>query len=233
MSNTKAKVLYVEDDLYLSFVTQDNLELKGYDVVLCKDGIKAYEAFKAGKFDICILDIMLPNMDGFELAEKIRRENKDIPILFLSAKTLKEDKIKGFKLGADDYITKPFSIEELDLRIKVFLKRSNIKLKTEYNSHFEIGMYKFDFSNLLLENNEGKRKLTIKEAELLRFLTSNCNKVLKKEFILNEVWNDESYMASRSLDVFISRLRKYLSADQGIQIENIHGVGYKFNLTKE
>jgi DNA-binding response OmpR family regulator len=226
----KAKILYVEDDIYLSYVTKDNLELKEYTVVWVKDGVEALEAFRAETFDLCILDIMLPKLDGFSVAEAIRKENEDIPILFLSAKTLKEDKIKGFTLGGDDYITKPFSIEELVLKIEVFLKRSKINKTETHISIAELGKMYFDFDNLELSDRETATRLTLREAELLHLFCQNKNKLLKKEDILNSLWKDDSYFLSRSLDVFVSRLRKLLKNDQRLKIETIHGVGFVFRV---
>ncbi|MCD4788452.1 MAG: response regulator transcription factor [Bacteroidales bacterium] len=227
MVQNKPKILYVEDDIYLSYVTKDNLELKGYDITFCKDGKNAFEAFSNNKFDLCILDVMLPEMDGFTLAQKIRKSDKDIPIIFLSAKSLKEDRITGFTVGGDDYITKPFSIEELVLKIEVFLKRSKISTGNEIQSSVQkIGDYFFDSKNLLLKYKDETKRLTSREADLLKFFVLNANKVLKKEDILNEVWGDDSYFNSRSLDVFISKLRKYLKNDSNIRINNIHGIGF-------
>ena len=231
MKTEGAKILYVEDDVNLGFVTTDNLELKGYKVVYCKDGKSAFTAFKKEPFDICLLDVMLPEMDGFELARLIRESNNDIPIIFLTAKTMKEDKIAGFKTGADDYITKPFSIEELLLRIEVFLKRRHAEdSNTTAPKQFELGKYKFDFENLILLNNKERTELTLKEAELLRFFCLNQNKLVKREEILKSLWGNDDYFMGRSLDVFISRLRKYLQKDSSIHIENVHGVGFKMNV---
>jgi len=229
MSN-KPKILYVEDDIYLSFVTKDNLEIQGYDIDWQKDGEAAIEAFSQQEFDLCILDIMLPKLDGFSVAEAIRKENQDIPILFLSAKTLKEDRIKGLTLGADDYITKPFSIEELVLKIEVFLKRNKVKKVETQNSIAELGKFYFDFDNLELSENDNAQRLTLREAELLDLFCQNKNKLLKKEDILNTLWKDDSYFLSRSLDVFVSRLRKLLKKDPRLKIENIHGVGFIFKV---
>ncbi len=226
----KTKILYVEDDIYLSYVTKDNLELKGYAIVWVKDGVEALEAFREETFDLCILDIMLPRLDGFSVAEAIRKENQDIPILFLSAKTLKEDKIKGFTLGGDDYITKPFSIEELVLKIEVFLKRSKVQQTETHSSIAELGKFYFDFDNLELSDRETATRLTLREAELLHLFCQNKNKLLKKEEILNSLWKDDSYFLSRSLDVFVSRLRKLLKNDQRLKIETIHGVGFVFRV---
>lgn len=222
----KAKLLYVEDDTTLSFVTRDNLELHGYAIDFCEDGEKALEMFNGKNYDLCILDVMLPKMDGYELASKIRRKNADIPIIFLTAKSTKEDRIHGLKLGADDYITKPFSIEELALKIEVFLKRSGHHNAIQRRV-FKVGNYTFDHANQLLSNNEKQRELTLREADLLHVFCVSRNTILKRDELLMKVWGDDHYFASRSLDVFISRLRKYLKDDPGVKIENIHNVGYR------
>lgn len=223
------KILYTEDDETLAFLTKDNLEQNNYDVVHCCDGKSGLEAFKKEDFDICILDIMLPKMDGFEMATEIRKSNTDIPIIFLSAKTLKEDRIKGLRLGADDYLVKPFSIEELLLKIEIFLKRSQKNNQTE-NVLYTIGKYQFDFTNFFLFNEDEKIGLTQREAELLKLFYNNKNMVLKREKILSALWGNDDYFTGRSLDVFISRLRKILINEEGIAIENIHGVGFRFKM---
>lgn len=225
----KARILYVEDDLPLSFVTKDNLELHGYDITLCEDGVKALETYKSAEFDICVFDVMLPKMDGFTLAGKIREINKDIPIIFLTAKSTKEDKIHGLKLGGDDYITKPYSIEELILRIEVFLKRNRILTDdmTNQPEEFEIGEYRINMAELTLTHGDKTKNITHKEAELFRHFYTNRNNVLKREDILKTLWGDDDYFKGRSLDVFISRLRKYLKDDSNVKIENIHGVGFR------
>lgn len=225
----KAHLFYVEDDESLSFVTRDNLELEGYKVTYCENGQKAIDILKTESFDLCILDVMLPDVDGFTIAEEIRKKNKQVPILFLTAKSLKEDRIRGLRLGADDYITKPFSIEELILKIEIFLKRSQIVIKE--NEHlFQVGNYDFDHKNLQLKNNEVERQLTQKEADLLKYFIENKNEVLKRSDILETLWGEDDYFLGRSLDVFISRLRKYLKEDTSLKIENIHGVGFRFNV---
>ena len=223
------KILYTEDDETLAFLTKDNLEQNNYDVVHCCDGKSGLEAFKKEDFDICILDIMLPKMDGFELATEIRKSNTDIPIIFLSAKTLKEDRIKGLRLGADDYLVKPFSIEELLLKIGIFLKRSQKNNLTE-SIVYTIGKYQFDFTNFFLFNEDEKIGLTQREAELLKLFYDHKNMVLKREKILSALWGNDDYFTGRSLDVFISRLRKILINEEGISIENIHGVGFRFKM---
>ena len=224
----KAHLFYVEDDESLSFVTRDNLELEGYKVTYCENGKKAIDTLKTQEFDLCILDVMLPDVDGFTIAEEIRKRNKQVPILFLTAKSLKEDRIRGLRLGADDYITKPFSIEELILKIEIFLKRSQIVIKEDEHL-FTIGNFTFDHKNLQLKNDEIKRQLTQKEADLLKYFIENKNEVLKRSDILETLWGEDDYFLGRSLDVFISRLRKYLKEDETLKIENIHGVGFRFN----
>jgi len=224
----KARIFYVEDDETLGFVTKDNLELSGYEVFHFMDGKKAMEAFDPMKFDLCILDVMLPGIDGFEIARQIRHQSLQIPILFLTAKSMKEDRIQGLLLGGDDYITKPFSIEELILKIIVFLRRKEIVADVNASS-FDIGKYKLDYKNLVLSINESSKTLTLKEAELLKYLIENKNKVLKRSDILIAVWGKDDYFLGRSLDVFISRLRKYLKDDTDLKIMNRHGVGFIFN----
>lgn len=222
----KQKILLVEDDTNLGFVIKDNFEQELFDVVLCVDGEEALNAFKSDTFNLCILDVMLPKMDGFELAKHIRTLDEQIPLLFLTAKSLKEDRINGFNIGADDYITKPFSIEELILRCKVFLKRSHSKVPNSLKQ-LKIGDYTFDHQNQLLVYKTEERKLTQRESLLLHLLTDNMGDIVKRDFILKEVWGTDDYFAGRSMDVFISRLRKYLSKDPNIEILNFHSVGFK------
>lgn len=222
----KARLLYVEDDESLSFVTRDNLELQGYEVIHCADGKVALEQFRSNDFDLCVLDVMLPEIDGFQVAEEIRKFDKQIPIIFLTAKSLKDDKIHGLKIGADDYITKPFSIEELILKIEIFLRRSQISPNTSVDV-FKIGEYEFDHPNLNLKREEDERTLTQKEADLLKMFIEHKNTVLKRSEILIKLWGEDDYFLGRSLDVFISRLRKYLKQDATLKIENIHGVGFR------
>jgi len=225
----KIKILYAEDDETLAFLTQDNLEQNGYLVSRFSDGLTCLEAFKKESFDICIFDIMMPKMDGFELATEIRKINLQIPIIFLSAKTLKEDRIKGLRIGADDYLVKPFSIEELILKIEIFLKRSH-KSHVSENINFTVGQYQFDSENYLLFTQTEKITLTQREAELLKLFLENKNIVLKREAILKSLWGDDDYFMGRSLDVFISRLRKILANQNGIIIENLHGIGFRFTV---
>ena len=220
------KILYAEDDATLAFLTKDNLEHNGYDVTHCNDGNKCIEAFRKRTFDICILDIMLPKMDGFEIASEIRKSDLEIPIIFLSAKTLKEDRIKGLRIGADDYLVKPFSIEELLLKIKVFLRRSQ-KSPAE-KTVYDIGKFSFDSRNFVLSTETEKIVLTQRESELLKLFLDNKNVTLKRSEILKKLWGDDDYFMGRSLDVFISRLRKILADEKGISIENLHSIGFKF-----
>lgn len=224
---TKYKILYAEDDETLAFLTKDNLETQ-YHVSHFTDGESCLNAFKNQSFDICILDIMMPKLDGFAVAEKIRQLNADIPIIFLSAKTLKEDRIKGLRLGADDYLVKPFSIEELLLKIEIFLKRSQKNTITD-TTIYSVGSYQFDHKNYLVFKDSEKVSLTQREAELLKLFLDNKNVVLKREEILKSLWGNDDYFMGRSLDVFISRLRKILANEDGISIENLHGIGFKFN----
>lgn len=228
MSREPKKILLVEDDPTLGFVIKDNLEMNNYNVDLCEDGEQALKAFENERFELCILDIMLPKLDGFGLAKKIRKYNKEIPIIFLSAKSLNEDKITGFKIGADDYITKPFSMEELICRMEVFLKRASPVSDTP--KVWEIGEYIFDSAGIALKHGDRSFQLTRRESELLRFLCENRETVTKREDILLKVWGDDDYFKGRSLDVFISKLRKYLSEDKNVDIINFHGVGFKLEV---
>lgn len=234
MESKKPKILYVEDDANLGFVTKDNLEKKGYDITLCEDGLEASLIFQKQKFDLCILDVMLPKIDGFSLAQKFRDKDKNVPILFLTAKAMLEDKLQGFKIGGDDYITKPFSIDELVLKIEVFLKRNKVfgESNTPEKNTYIIADYTFDFKELTLTNNVNAYTLTIREAELLRMLTINRNQVVRRESILHQVWGEDNYYIGRSLDVFVSRLRKMFADDDRVEIENVRGVGFKFNVAE-
>ena len=224
------KILLVEDDPSLGFVMKDNLGRKGYDIFLSADGEEALRTFGEEAFDLCVLDVMLPKKDGFALAVAIREINQHVPILFVTAKAMQEDKIAGFQSGGDDYILKPFSMEELCLRIEVFLRRTQAPVKAEPS--YTLGAYNFDCSNLALFHNSGSRKLTQKEAEILRLLCTNKDRVLRREEILKTVWGGDDYFMGRSMDVFISKLLKYLKKDPGVQIVNFHGVGFRLELPK-
>ena len=224
---SKINIFYTEDDETLAFLTQDNLMQYGFSVFHFTDGLIALENFKKQHFDICILDIMMPNLDGFDLAKAIREVDKNIPILFLSAKTLKEDKLKGLRLGADDYLVKPFSIEELILKIEIFLKRKIVISDTK-NNQIVVGNFEFDVANFTLYSKSDKVQLTQRESQLLYFFIENKNQILKRETILKAIWGDDDYFMGRSLDVFVSRLRKIFKNNDQILIENIHGVGFRF-----
>jgi DNA-binding response OmpR family regulator len=225
----KAKILLVEDDPSLGFVMQDTLSRKGYDITLCADGEEGQKTFDSTVFDLCILDVMLPKKDGFALAQSIRLKNKGVPILFVTAKGMLEDKISGFQAGGDDYILKPFSMEELCLRIEVFLRRANSR-QIPADEMFVLGQYQFDCQNLALLHASGTKKLTQKESDVLRLLCSNKDRVLKREEILKTVWGNDDYFMGRSMDVFISKLRKYLKEDPSVQITNFHGVGFRLEV---
>jgi len=225
---SKGRILYVEDDLTLSFVTRDNLEIRGYSVDFCEDGITAFEKITNQLYDLCILDVMLPKMDGFTLARKIRAFNEEIPIIFLTARSTHEDKIFGLQQGGDDYITKPFSIEELVLKIEVFLKRSKIQIRHEpKNELVSFGKCTFFADNQRLSIGDVHQDLTYREAVLLAYLLEHRDKVLRREDILNAVWGNDHFFSSRSMDVFISRLRKLLKSDASVKIESVHNVGYR------
>jgi two-component system, OmpR family, response regulator VicR len=231
MPETKAHLLYVEDDESLSYVTRDNLELNGYQITYFDDGRKALNAIESGsQYDLCILDVMLPEVDGFDIAKAIRARDEEVPIIFLTAKSLKQDKIHGLTIGADDYMTKPFSIEELLLKIDIFLRRSKVSGPKKTDAPVTIGNYIFDYKNLSLTTEGYAETLTQKEADLLKLLSEHRNQVVKRSFILITIWGKDDYFLGRSLDVFISRLRKYLNLDERLKIENIHGVGFKFRV---
>ena len=221
------KVLLAEDDKNLGNILKSYLEAKGYPTILSENGKIAYEAYKRGAFDFCVLDIMMPEMDGFSLAKKIRKIDKNVPILFLSAKAMQEDRIQGFEVGADDYLTKPFSMEELLLRIKAIVRRSTASANSVTKSVFNFGKYIFDYNRQLLIFNKEEQKLTSKEAELLKLLCENINNVLDRTVALNKIWFDDSYFNARSMDVYVTKLRKYLKKDTNVELINVHGVGFK------
>jgi len=221
-----AHLLYVEDDESLSFVTRDNLEMKGYRITHCANGREALEVLRNQSFDLCILDVMLPEVDGFDIAREIRRLDQHTPIIFLTAKSLKEDRIHGLKIGADDYITKPFSIEELILKIEVFLRRSK-GATSSAPTLYRIGEYEFHPQNLTIERAGDSRRLTQRESDLLLMLVRQKGQVVKRSLILEKLWGQDDYFLGRSLDVFISRLRRYLGADPTIKLETVHGVGFQ------
>jgi len=224
----KPLVLYVEDDETLKFITTDNLEREQFKVITASDGIEAWDLFRNQPPDICVLDVNLPRMDGFTLARQIRETNQDVPIIFVTAMSMKEDKLEGLLLGGDDYLVKPFSIEELILKIRIFLKRSKTIRDPSLHSQIRVGNYTLHTSKLMLTSAWGDIKLTFREAELLNYFLKNKEVLLGREQILESVWGGNDYFAGRSLDVYISRLRKYLSNDPNIKIENRHGIGFQF-----
>ena len=222
----KLKILLCEDDENLGMLLREYLQAKGYATELCADGEAGYKAFLKTKFDICVLDVMMPKKDGFTLAKEIRNTNQDVPIIFLTAKTLKDDILEGFKIGADDYITKPFSMEELVFRIEAIIRRTKGK-KNKESTVYHIGQFVFDTQKQLLCLGDDQRKLTTKENELLALLCSHANEILQRDFALKTIWIDDNYFNARSMDVYITKLRKHLKDDPQIEIINIHGKGYK------
>ena len=226
MNDDRLKILLCEDDENLGMLLREYLQAKGFVAELCSDGEAGFKAFLKAKFDICVLDVMMPKKDGFTLAQEIRSANTDVPIIFLTAKTLKEDILEGFKLGADDYITKPFSMEELVFRIEAILRRTKGK-KSRESTVYRLGQFTFDTQKQLLQIGEKQTKLTTKENELLALLCSHSNEILQRDFALKTIWIDDNYFNARSMDVYITKLRKHLKDDPQIEIINIHGKGYK------
>ncbi len=230
MFKERLDILLAEDDLNLGVLLVDYLETEGFDVKLCKDGEIALKAFQSHSFHLCLLDVMMPKMDGFSLAKEIRKKDKKIPIIFITAKSLKEDKLKGYDLGADDYITKPFDEEELLWKIKAVIRRipeNNTERKVEIIS---IGNYLFDFNNQSLTIGDKTKRITEKECEILNYLSTHRNNVIKREDMLKELWGENDYFLGRSLDVFITKIRKYLKEDPHLSIENVFRVGFIFNV---
>ncbi len=225
----KIKVLLAEDDADLAFVIKDNLEEEGYLVTLCTDGEEALQQFARAEFDICLLDVMMPAKDGFTVARRIRQKNSWVPILFLTARSQDQDKIEGFKAGADDYITKPFNMRELLLRMEVFLRRTR-KIQSSDTREYRLGSLRFAYSSLKLYQHDQEFSLTQREADLLRFFCEHTNQVLRREEILLSVWGKDDYFLGRSMDVFITRLRKYFKTEPGVVLETIHGIGFRLNL---
>ena len=223
----KMRILLCEDDENLGMLLREYLQAKGYDTELCPDGEAGYKSFLKNKYDLCVLDVMMPKKDGFTLAQEIRAANSEIPIIFLTAKTLKEDILEGFKIGADDYLTKPFSMEELTFRIEAILRRVKGK-KNKESSLYNIGRFVFDTQKqLLILDGEKQTKLTTQESELLGLLCAHANEILQRDFALKTIWIDDYYFNARSMDVYITKLRKHLKDDDSIEIINIHGKGYK------
>jgi len=227
MNQRKIKVMLAEDDENLGFLLKEYLQAKDYDVDLYKDGEKAYKGFQNNYYDICVLDVMMPLKDGFTLAKEIRMVNPSMPILFLTAKSMKEDVIEGFAIGADDYMTKPFSIEELLMRLEAILRRTRKDANGAEQTLFQIGKYVFDATKQTLTYENDVRKLTTKESELLKYLCLNHNALLDRNFALKTIWADDSYFNARSMDVYITKLRKYLTNDPSIEIINVRGKGFK------
>lgn len=225
-----AKIFYVEDDANLSFIVKDCLEVAGHEVIHFSKGDEALNAFNKFDYDICILDVMLPNLDGFTLTKAIRNKNRNIPIIFVSARVQIQDKLEGLNIGGDDYIFKPFSIEELLLKVNIFMKRNMAKEldKQEEVMDFTLGHFKLDCNNMVLVSKSETIKLTGREVDLLVYFIKNKNKLIKRKDILIAIWGKDDYFLGRSLDVFISRLRKFISSDKSIQIENVPRVGFRF-----
>ena len=222
----KLRILLCEDDENLGMLLREFLQAKGFNAALCSDGEKGYKAFVKNQYDLCVFDVMMPKKDGFTLAQEIRLVNTEVPIIFLTAKALKEDILEGFKIGADDYITKPFSMEELVSRIGAILRRVRGKKDKEVTS-YKIGRFTFDTQKQVLVIDDKTKKLTTKESELLALLCANVNQILERNFALKTIWVDDNYFNARSMDVYITKLRKLLKDDPSIEIINIHGKGYK------
>jgi len=225
----KTKVLLVEDDKSLGFLMTDVLNSKGFETTLCRDGLAGWQTFNSHAFQFAILDVMLPRLDGFALAKKIRDKHSDIPIIFVTARAMKEDKIKGFNLGVDDYITKPFDEDELYCRIQAILNRTESKPEVRVDK-IQIGKYVFEYNNQCLWLGEACRRLTSRENEVINLFIQNTGRIVKREEILNKIWGRNDYFSGRSMDVYISKLRKYLQDDPSISIENISKVGFLFQI---
>jgi DNA-binding response OmpR family regulator len=225
---TKARILLAEDDENLGMLLKEYLQVKGYEIELFSNGEKAFAGFQKSRYDLCIFDVMMPMKDGITLAKEVRMLNSSIPILFLSAKSVKEDVLEGFAAGADDYMTKPFSIEELMFRVEAILRRTRGENASQNQDVFQVGSYSFNSTKQTLLKEGGiEQKLTAKESELLRQLCINRNAVLDRNFALKTIWNDDTYFNARSMDVYITKLRKFLKDDTSIQIINVRGKGFK------
>lgn len=228
----KVKILLCEDDENLGMLLNEYLQTKGFETELCLDGEAGYKAFTNNSYDFCILDIMMPKKDGFSLAQEIRKLNSNVPILFLTAKTLKEDVLEGFKIGGDDYVTKPFSMEELLYRIEAILRRICVK-KSRITNEYKLGKFTFDTQKQLLIIDGKVTKLTTKECELLTLLAQNANNILERNYALKTIWVEDNYFNACSMDVYITKLRKLLKDDPNVEIINIHGKGYKLIIPNE
>jgi DNA-binding response OmpR family regulator len=231
--NTKPHIFLVEDDLSFGAVLKSYLEINDFDVEWVDDGQHALAKFNKGEFDLCILDVMLPNVDGFTIGTEIRKINQVIPVLFLTAKNMREDVLKGYQLGADDYMTKPFDTEVLIFKIKAILKRGNGNgeiTEEKQNDLYQIGTYQFDYKLRTIQQGESKQKLSPKEAELLKMLCNNQNKLLPRETALKKIWGDDGYFTARSMDVYLTKLRKLFADDESVEIRNIHGSGFMLEI---
>lgn len=234
MEKRAIRVLLAEDDRNLGNILKNYLEAKGYITTLCVNGQEAIDTFSKNEFDFCILDIMMPIKDGFTAATEIRQMNKRVPVLFLTAKALPVDKVKGFEAGADDYMTKPFNMEELLMRMQAILRRTEDPEKPiEVENVFHLGKYTFDFNRQILTIQGKEQKLTSKEAGLLKLLCTNANEVLERSTALNQIWSDDSYFNARSMDVYIVKLRKYLREDPSVELLNVHGIGFKLVMKRQ
>jgi DNA-binding response OmpR family regulator len=222
------KILYVEDELFLGKIVRESLESRGYQVVMESDGAKVLTVFKRENPDICVLDVMLPNKDGFEIAEDIRNINPGIPIIFLTAKTQTEDVVKGFSLGGNDYIRKPFSMEELIVRIQNAIRQKTEPSNKIRGDAVQVGKYQFQLNRQVLQDGKDERKLSFRESELLKLLNENRDKIIDRKDILNLLWGNDSFFNSRNLDVYITKLRGYLKEDPSLEIITIKGIGYRF-----
>lgn len=233
MNKATINILLAEDDKHLGMLLSDFLQAENFVVTLCNDGEKAWNAFTTFPFDICLLDVMMPKLDGYDLAKQIRKKDKHIPIIFITAKSLKEDKLIGYENGADDFITKPYDEEELLWKIKALIRRTNTELGNAETGIIQIGAYQFDFKNQSLIFNGTIKRITEKESEILKYLVIHQNQIIKREEMLKTLWGKNDYFLGRSMDVFITKIRKYLKDDATISIENIFGVGFIFNVPNQ
>ena len=225
---SQVKILYVEDELFLGKIVRESLESRGYDVVMESDGARVMDSFNKSKPDICVLDVMLPNKDGFTIADEIRELDEKVPIIFLTAKTQTEDVVKGFNIGGNDYIRKPFSMEELIVRIQNLLRNNSDGVTKGTGDSVSIGSYQFQLNRQVLSNDKEERKLSYRESELLKLLYHNRDKIIDRKDILNLLWGSDSFFNSRNLDVYITKLRSYLKEDPRLEIITIKGIGYRF-----
>lgn len=232
MKKHKADILLVEDDQNLGFILKDYLEMEGYQVNLQKDGQAGLESFRKTSFDLCIIDVMMPIKDGFDLAKEIKSIKPEVPFIFLTAKGMEQDRIYGLKIGAEDYITKPFSTEELKLRLEVILRRVSVPSNKRGDEMYKIGEYSFDYNNQILKHDKEEKRLTKKESLVLRLLCVNINQLVRREIALKTIWGADDYFMGRSMDVYIAKLRSYLKNDEKVNIINVHGTGFKLEVTE-